>query len=87
MAVDEWDYVRLGDVISTIRNGTTAAQVSRATAYPVSRIETISEGRVDWNRVGYLADPAPNYELRKGDVLYSHINSLKHMGGGYCGLL
>jgi len=80
MPADGWQSVRLADVVSKIRNGTTARQVSRSTPHPVSRIETIAEGTIDWDRVGYLSTAVPGYELRGGDVLYSHINSLKHMG-------
>jgi type I restriction enzyme S subunit len=77
---DSWAEVRLGDILTVIRNGTTATQVDRETDFPVSRIETIAEGTIDWSRVGYLAGPAQGYQLEPGDVLFSHINSLAHLG-------
>ena len=75
-----WREVRLGDVMSTLRNGTASQQVKETTPYPVTRIETISDGFVDIRKVGYLLRPEPGHLLRRGDILYSHINSLKHMG-------
>lgn len=72
--------VRLADVITLMRNGTAASQSSEATPFPVSRIETISSGEIDWSRVGFLRRPEPEYVMRAGDILYSHINSMAHMG-------
>ena len=63
-----------------MRNGTTSKQVSDVTEFPVTRIETISKGVIDWDRVGYLEKPEPAYRLEQGDILYSHINSVAHMG-------
>lgn len=75
-----WKNLHLGDVLSLVRNGTTASQTDERTPYPVSRIETISDGVVDLTKVRYLAKPQPGYKMRPGDILYSHINSLPHMG-------
>jgi len=80
MIPKEWEVKRLGEVISVMRNGTTATQVDFRTQYPVSRIETISDGRIDFERVKYHIRPEPSYLMEKGDILYSHINSIKHMG-------
>src|SRR5438067_1758837 len=50
---------------------------------PISRIETISEGVIDFSRVKY-ATPTPRerqkYQLQSGDILFSHINSPEHIG-------
>jgi type I restriction enzyme S subunit len=35
---------------------------------------------INFSRVKYLARPEPAYLLKKNDILYSHINSIKHMG-------
>jgi type I restriction enzyme S subunit len=78
--VADWREMRLSDVLHTMRNGTTAQQVSHETDFPVSRIETISSGYVDQARVGYLQRPEPSFLLRPGDILYSHINSVNHIG-------
>jgi type I restriction enzyme, S subunit len=76
----DWRQVRLSDVLLAMRNGTIAEQVSHATDFPVSRIETISSGHIDREKVGYLKRPEPSFLLRVGDILYSHINSVSHIG-------
>lgn len=77
----DWEEVKLGDVLTKISNGLTYD--SKATqGLPVSRIETISTGKVNHAKVGH----APNdektikFKLQFGDILYSHINSLEHIG-------
>lgn len=76
----EWSTVPLRELVVLLRNGTSAAQAGTQTSYPVSRIETISGGTIDWRRVGYLHSPDPGYLMAPGDILYSHINSIAHMG-------
>ncbi len=76
----DWSEVRLRDLLVLVRNGTTATQVDEPTPYPVTRIETISEGTIDFSKVGYLAKPELQHRLSKGDILYSHINSVDHIG-------
>ncbi|MEZ8390920.1 restriction endonuclease subunit S [Vibrio splendidus] len=77
----KWEEAKLGDILTKISNGLTYD--SKAThGLPVSRIETISTGKVNHAKVGY----APNdektmkFKLELGDILYSHINSLEHIG-------
>ena len=76
----------LGDVVTEIRNGIDLEQFDRPTrtaTWPISRIETISEARIDLDRVKYVS-PTPQqvqrYQLRSGDILFSHINSPEHIG-------
>ena len=73
-------YQPLGNHLAVARNGTTQSQVQFSTEYPVTRIETIADGTINFGKVGYLAVPADGYELQPGDILYSHINSIKHVG-------
>ncbi|WP_162900016.1 restriction endonuclease subunit S [Halomonas sp. JS92-SW72] len=73
-------YQPLGNHLAVARNGTTQSQVQFSTEYPVTRIETIADGTINFGKVGYLAAPAEGYELQPGDILYSHINSIKHVG-------
>ena len=50
---------------------------------PISRIETIAFEKVDLTRVKYVAvdeNIIEKYSLQKGDILFSHINSDKHLG-------
>lgn len=76
----EWKEVRLGDVLNRLSNGfiydTTATH-----GYKITRIETISDGSINTSKVGFSEEiPAKEYRLKKGDILYSHINSLAHIG-------
>jgi len=50
---------------------------------PISRIETISEGVIDFSRVKYVTPTLRDrqkYQLQSGDILFSHINSPEHIG-------
>lgn len=73
----------LGDLCIFIRNGKPIQQSNTASGLPITRIETISQGFIDPARVGYanvsLAD-AEAYLLEPGDILFSHINSVEHLG-------
>lgn len=47
----------------------------------MTRIETIATGQVNLNKVGYSnTEPDKKYLLDKGDILFSNINSLSHIG-------
>ena len=52
------------------------------TPYRVSRIETISSGVIDIERVGFVSYDAKlvAYKLSLGDILFSNINSIEHIG-------
>ncbi len=76
----------LDDIVAEIRNGIDLEQSDRPSSpgmLPISRIETISEGVIDFSRVKY-ATPTPRerqkYQLQSGDILFSHINSPEHIG-------
>src|SRR5207249_5596218 len=78
--------ISLDDIIAEIRNGIDLEQSNRRSSpdmLPISRIETISEGVIDFSRVKY-ATPTPRerqkYQLQSGDILFSHINSPEHIG-------
>jgi type I restriction enzyme S subunit len=80
------EIVFLRELVSEIRNGFDADQHDEPLdddMLPVSRIETISAGVVDFNRVKYarvsVADQK-KYKLKPGDILFSHINSPEHIG-------
>jgi len=72
--------------VTEIRNGIDLDQYDcpKGTAtWPISRIETISQGEIDFDRVKYVAPTAlqiERYQLRYGDILFSHINSPEHIG-------
>ncbi len=79
---EHWQDVQLKRCLRSVSNGTTANQVDHITDFPVSRIETISSGIIDTNKVGYLdkEDIEDKFILKKGDILLSHINSLEYVG-------
>ena len=75
-----WKKMKLGDCCIRLCNGMTY-DIEEKTGHLVTRIETISEGYIDYSKVGhtnYL--PKQEYKLVKGDILFSHINSIKHIG-------
>ena len=82
-ALSTWQTEVLAKLVTAIRNGTTATQNQSGVGLPVTRIETISDGFIDYSRVRYLdvhSQDIDLYRLRTGDVLLSHINSVKHIG-------
>lgn len=75
--------MRLGDVLPSIKNGIVAEQNFERRGFQVARIETISSGVVNPNRVGWvnlLAEQFKDLKLRNGDILFSHINSVEKLG-------
>jgi type I restriction enzyme S subunit len=72
-----------GDLFDFIRNGLNIRQRKVVDGIPISRIETISRGIVDPGKVGYagIKDGEHfHWLLRPGDLLFSHINSVEHIG-------
>jgi type I restriction enzyme S subunit len=80
----EWRVVRLGEVLQLMRNGLTYRQEGNHKGVPVTRIETISDGNINPNKVGYISSidrgQIEKYRLLPGDILFSHINSEPHLG-------
>ena len=73
----------LSSLVSLMRNGTTSEQNQEGRGLPVSRIETISDGTINPKRVSYVelsAFDAERWRLVPGDILFSHINSVEHIG-------
>ena len=71
------------DCFSLIRNGANIKQGQFEGGIPITRIETISDEIVDRQKMGYAGIADNTYELyylQDGDILISHINSLKHIG-------
>jgi type I restriction enzyme S subunit len=81
---DGWLRTTIGDIVTRMSNGTTAQQTKDGNGLPVTRIETISQGVINLERVGYLQNLSPEiiekYRLEPGDILFSHINSDLHLG-------
>ena len=78
-----WEVLPLKRVLESVHNGTTATQtVMSDQTVPVTRIETISQRVVDLSRTGYLTwEPSlEKYRVQRGDILFSHINSIAMVG-------
>lgn len=72
----------LDEICLFIKNGKSVKQSKEIEGIPVTRIETIANESIDSNRVGYagLSEKGnENYLLQKGDILFSHINSVDHL--------
>ncbi|MBC7000704.1 restriction endonuclease subunit S [Cytophaga sp. FL35] len=82
---ENWIETDLGSVLSRMTNGSSLKQQKELFegSYPITRIETIWNETIDLTRVRYVKpskDDIEKYSLRKGDILFSHINSGKHIG-------
>ena len=76
-----WIVIRLKYCFSGFTNGTSDTQLSSGESfYPVTRIETISSGEINLDKIGYVAFSKKQYLLKTGDILVSNINSIKYLG-------
>jgi len=76
-------FEKLGNVFPVIRNGASIKQDKVTDGYPITRIETIADGTIDLNRVGYASihdESFSGFYLQENDILMSHINSVSHLG-------
>lgn len=79
----EWSEHQFGACVSLCRNGMTYTNQNESGGLPISRIETISEGKINLSKVGssgLLLNECGSHMLEEGDILFSHINSLAHVG-------
>ncbi|MDY0219171.1 MAG: restriction endonuclease subunit S [Candidatus Cloacimonas acidaminovorans] len=77
---EAWEQRKLGEVVG-ITSGFMGDSLLSDGKYHLTRIETIADGIVDENRIGYSnKKPDDMYLLNHGDILYSNINSISHMG-------
>ena len=78
-----WQTSTLGDVLAVLRNGVTCRQDKSGKGDRISRIESISAASFDLEKVGYARlteRDKQRYRLQPGDILFSHINSVVHVG-------
>ncbi len=78
-----WVNATLEDVLEVLRNGVNCKQDKSGFGSKISRIESIWNASFDISRVGYAEVSEAQRErflLKKGDVLFSHINSAIHVG-------
>ncbi len=71
---------KLGDIVD-ISNGIMGDSQKKSGNFKLTRIETISNGKIDLSRTGYIDQVSDEKKfLEVGDILYSNINSLTHIG-------
>ena len=79
-----WEIKTIADICTFIKNGANIKQERGAGGVPITRIETLSGGVFNRDRLGYanLATPDKylSYVLEYGDLLFSHINSKTYIG-------
>lgn len=79
-----WENKKLGDVFISINNGANIKQIRGGSGIPITRIETLANDNFNRDRMGYanIEDVSPyiSYILNEGDILMSHINSMKFLG-------
>lgn len=79
-----WEIKKLGDCFESVRNGANIKQYDNAKGIPITRIETLSNDRFNRDRMGYAditdTEKYSSYVLNDGDILMSHINSVKYLG-------
>jgi len=76
-----WEAVSLSECLDDFRNGWTYDTRATDGSLPITRIETIAKGDINYDRVG-LTKPDERIEafrLRRNDILFSHINSVEHI--------
>lgn len=77
---DEWQQKCLSEIFN-ISSGFTGDSSLNDGKYYLTRIETIADGDINIDKLGFSnIEPNEKFRLNKGDILYSNINSLKHMG-------
>ncbi len=73
----------VSEIAVLLRNGKSVRQSSGAGGLPITRIETIADGTIDPDKVGFAGlakTDCSDWLLQPGDILISHINSTKHLG-------
>jgi type I restriction enzyme S subunit len=79
-----WTISALGQLVSSMSNGMPGTQNKDGRGIPVSRIETIADQTVNFSRIGFIEEyedaALTRFQLRAGDILFSHINSPVHIG-------
>ena len=80
---DDWVETTLGQEFEICKNGKNYKDGISTEGLPISRIQTIASGKIDLTKVGFgnlFLEDAEGFLLEEGDILFSHINSLPHVG-------
>jgi restriction endonuclease S subunit len=79
----EWSRRKFEACVSLCRNGLSYKNGEESGGLPISRIQTISEGKIDLSKVGFAGlgyKDSGTHLLEAGDILFSHINSAAQVG-------
>jgi type I restriction enzyme S subunit len=80
---DGWTETTLGKIFSECKNGLNYKDGEVLQGLRVSRIQTIADGSINLEKVGFVEKNMyleSKFMLKSGDILFSHINSLAHVG-------
>ena len=79
-----WSKKKVEECFTFIKNGANIRQEKNAGGVPITRIETLSGGVFNRDRLGYAnietTEKYSSYILESGDLLFSHINSKAYIG-------
>ena len=77
----KYEQYKISDLFIEVKNGKNVNQIDEIGKYKVSRIESISKGIFDTYSTKWTNDSVKENDfLKNGDILFSHINSVKHLG-------
>ena len=78
----EWEEKKLGEAVDEIKSGLSLDQNGNGVGFKVTRIETISDRTINLDKVGYVETDKniKDFRLLPGDILFSNINSVAHIG-------
>lgn len=77
----QYPQFKIADLFITIKNGKNVKQSDSIGGYRVSRIESIANAEFDINATKWTTDKVDKQDfLQNGDILFSHINSVKYLG-------
>ena len=80
---DGWVETSLVEVFESCKNGKNYKEDENRRGLPITRIQTIADGTINLQKVGFgnLEEvDCLDFLLCEGDILFSHINSLPHVG-------
>ena len=86
---NDWIWVRLGEVITELRNGVPIRPEMQPPGTPILRISAARSGSVDLSDVRYLPNSEnylPNFKLKDGDLLFTRYNGSIDLLG-VCGMV
>lgn len=78
----DWTWEKTAEHLEYIESGISESQNKDGDGIPVSRIETIANGTVNYQKVGYVNGDKDysKHRLKPGDLLFSNINSREEIG-------